>query len=366
MELRTPVPTVHREELVSTLATAVYGEGPTESVAVRVQARDDVLGFGGTARVQNLVLEFSTALGAHHILLTVVTPASTTDVPLLVGLNFRGNHTVSPDQAIAVPSAGSSPLHYDQFTEAPQPRGSYAGRWQVPTLIERGYGLATACYLQLSPDSPELRTTGLFPLLQRSAPTAWGGLGMWAWLLQRILDVMLQESIGSEHIAFGHSRLGKAALWAALQDERFTGVIANNSGCMGASMSTTPGAETPSLLADVRPYWFGDAFPRRVAEGPAWPAADQMLAAISPRHVYVASAREDAPADPAGEREAVERAREAAPEGSFGYHLRDGGHDVTAVDWDRFLTFFDRALGTAPGDRERPTPEQAAEGSSMP
>jgi len=356
---------MHRDELVSALATAVYGDGPVEPVVVRVSARSEEFGFGGTARVRNLVVEFSTAVGAHRVLLTVATPAASADVPLLVGLNFRGNHTIASDPNIATPSDECGPLHYDQFTDDPQPRGSYASRWQVPTLINRGYGLATTCYLQLGPDSPELRTVGLFPILQGSARESWGGLGMWAWLLQRLLDVLIQESIGSKHIAFGHSRLGKAALWAALRDERFSGVIANNSGCMGASMSTTPGAETPSLLAKVRPYWFCDEFPRRVAEGLAWPAADQVLAGIAPRHVYVASARNDAPADPTGERAAVDLAREAVPAGSFGYHVRDGAHDVTAEDWDRFLTFFDHTLRGAPADRERAGSGQSSGGNSM-
>lgn len=351
-----------RHELVTALAGAVYGDGPAQSPSIRVHDREEALGLDGTARFQNLVLDVSTPSGTHQILLTVVTPAAATQVPVMVGLNFRGNHTIDSDPAISLPDDREFPLHYDQFTGDPQPRGSYAGRWQLPTLIGRGYGVATACYLQAGPDSPELHTRGLYPLLQGAAPGAWGGLGMWAWLLQRILDVLLQESIGSAHIAFGHSRLGKAALWAALQDERFAGLIANNSGCMGASMSSAPGAETPSLLAEVRPYWFAEAFPHRVATGQPWPAADRLLAGISPRHVYVASAEDDAPADPAGERAAVELAREAEPGGSFGYHLREGGHDVTAHDWEQFLRYFDGAQRTTSSGHERPGPEPPTEG----
>lgn len=339
--------TVDRDALVPILRRAVYGEGPAQPVSLQVSTHSTAFGLGGTARVRNLLLELSTPLGAHPLLLTVITPAATDSVPLMVGLNFRGNHTVSTDPSIAMPSEVPGPLHYDRFTEDPQPRGSYASRWQVPMLIEQGFGLATACYLQLGPDSPALRTVGAFPLLQGSEATSWGGIGMWAWVMQRVLDVLRERSLGSEHIAVGHSRLGKTALWAAVQDERFAGVIANNSGCMGASMSTASGAETPELMAEVRPYWFGEDFPRRVQEGPSWPGADELLSAIAPRPVYVASAADDAPADPAGELTAAESARERAPEGTFGYHQREGPHDVTAVDWEHFLPFFDTALSTA-------------------
>ena len=338
------MPTVDRDKHVSILVGAVYGQGPTQPASLHARTLSTAIGLGGAARVRNLLLEFSTPLGVHPALLTVFTPAGTDSVPLIVGLNFRGNHTVDIEPAIAHPSEVPGRLYYDPYTEAPQPRGAYASRWQVPMLIDRGYGLATACYLQLGPDSPALRTTGAFPLLQGSALTSWGGIGMWAWMMQQILDTLLQGSLGTEHIAFGHSRLGKTALWAALQDERFAGVVANNSGCMGASMSTAADAETPELLAEIRPYWFTEGFSQRVREGAPWLGADMLLSAIAPRPVYVTSAAEDAPADPAGERAAIEKARERSPEGTFGYHLREGPHGVTAADWERLLEFFDRTL----------------------
>lgn len=330
-----------REAILSKLTRAVYGSGPALSTSVQVLSRDTAAGWGGSATATNLVLETITPLGRHRALLTVVLPAGNLAAPVFVGLNFRGNHTISTDTAIAVPGETMAPLHYDPRDPAFLERGAMASRWPVPKLLERGFGLATVCYLQLGPDSTRLRDTGLFPLLHPQNPTGWGGLGMWAWYLQRILDVLREDHLGSRHIAFGHSRLGKTALWAAAQDHRFAGVISNDSGCMGASLSQSPGAETPGLLARVRPYWFCGEFADRCVAPRGLPTQDRLLAAIAPMPIYVASAEEDTGADPAGEQAAVGLVRTEDPHAPVGYHCRPGGHDVTATDWEHFMDFFD-------------------------
>lgn len=340
-----------RAKQIKSLAAEIYGCGPTVAARISTLSHDQQPGFGGAATVRNLLLRTEVGDSSHVAQMSIVHPAGHERVPLFVGLNFRGNHTIATDAAIALPEDSAAPLAYDEYTANPQPRGSLAGRWSLAAILERGFGLATVCYLQLGPDSAALREQGLLPMLRPRDAEGWGGLGLWAWYLQRMLDVLLDQDLGSRHIAFGHSRLGKAALWAAAQDVRFDGVIANNSGCMGASLSLSDGAETPALLAEVRPYWFAAEFERRVRGGVPLPTQDRMLAAIAPRPVYVASAEDDRGADPDGERLAVEAARRANPDAPLGYHCRPGGHDVTAGDWEHFLDYFDSPISTPRAER---------------
>ena len=164
----------------------------------------------------------------------------------------------------------------------------------------------------------------------------------------------------------GHSRLGKAALWAAARDRRFALAIAIQSGCLGASLSRRRFGETVAVLASRYPHWVGRGLQRHADAG-TMPPVDQhqLLALIAPRPLYIASANDDLWADPRGEYTAAIRAdpvyrllgtsgfdlsdEEPPPVGTavtsrIGYHLRAGRHEVTAEDWDHILDHADRWL----------------------
>ena len=305
-------------------------------------------------------------------------PAGTPRAAFL-GLNFRGNHAVfaDPRMVISRPGDGTGePLHYEnaEFTP-PAARGELAGRWPIETIVGEGYAVVTACYLQCGPDTRGVFTTGPHALLGLD-PTMdgrpWGAIGIWAWTLSRILDQIVAGTLPgldpTPTFAFGHSRLGKTALWASAQDERFAGAISNNSGAMGAALSRQVG-ETPLLLADVRPYWFTPEFVGAATTGRPLPADQwQLLALTAPRLLLVGSAADDHPADPEGERLATARASqlwELVPHGhevpppshwtslpdSVGdvraprHHVRAGGHDVLDEDWAHYLRGVGRHLG---------------------
>jgi hypothetical protein len=291
-------------------------------------------------------------------------------VPAFLGLNFRGNHAVHADPGIRLSTAwieaddaGGVVAH--RATEAA--RGTRGSRWPVERIVGRGYALATAYAGDVAPDHPALWRTGL---AGEDVPAGSGALAAWAWGLSRALDALeMQPEVDASRVAvLGHSRLGKAALWAAAEDERFALAVSNASGRMGAALTRRRFGETVAFLNLVFPHWMAPRFHDYSHREAALPVDQhQLLALVAPRPLYVASAADDRWADPRGTLLAARAAAPAwrllgvagvdaidAPDafdlerpvlGPVGHHRRRGGHDLTAGDWEHFLAFADRHLG---------------------
>ena len=174
-------------------------------------------------------------------------------VPTFLGLNFSSNASIEDDPTIPLTDKWMRPRSTggvvdNLATEAL--RGALSDRWPLKLILNRGYALATFYYGDMEPDHIDGWRDGIrgyalqFQGRNERADDEWGAPGAWGWGLSRALDYLETDpQVDADRIVvFGHSRLGKTALWAGAQDQRFSIVISNNSregGASGMANSTT-------------------------------------------------------------------------------------------------------------------------------
>lgn len=367
--------TARRAELLATITREMFGTQPKGDVKINVLSdseKPDAL--GGLARRRLVRLSFDREGKSHPVDVLIYTPRSAAGkVPAFMGLNFNGNHAVTNEPDVPLPTSwmrNNPAAGVTDHKATEKGRGSEASRWQVEKLIKAGYGLVTIYYGDIDPDFDDGFANGIHALFrnpgQERVGDEGGSIAAWAWGLSRILDFLEDDQrIDAKKVAvIGHSRLGKTSLWAAVADPRFALSIVNNSGCGGAAIERREFGETVERINAAFPHWFARNFRKYGKNEDKLPFdAHSIIALVAPRPIYIASAAEDLWADPKGEflgalgADPVYRlltgeglpAREMPPidspvMGRIAYHNRTGKHDVLAYDWDQFIAFADRHL----------------------
>ncbi len=373
-----------RQELLALLTEQMYGRMPKPPARMRFEVREaDRAALGGKATREQVSILLTGKKEGPRIELLLYVPNRVKRPPVILGLNFWGNETIAADPGIHLSSrwvessAGSlmnlACVKNNRATEAC--RGIDAGRWPVEKILDAGYALATSYRGDLDPD----RADGFTDSIRSAYPEfAQGGdnfstIAAWAWGMSRALDYLQQDRRvdGTRVVAFGWSRLGKAAIWAGANDRRFAAVISNESGAGGAKVFHDVHGETVQLLNTRFPYWFCRNFKQYDGRDVQLPFdQNEVLALLAPRPLYVASAIDDQNADPQGEflgaltvtpvyrfLKSTGLPTDTWPAvdhpvlGRVSYHVRSGGHSVTNYDWEQYLRFCDRYVKSQSGSR---------------
>lgn len=236
-----------RPELLSLFESEVYGKAPDRPEGLHFEVlSEDRYTLGNMATRREIAVYF-TESDAHFMTILLYIPNKRTDaVPVFLGLNFKGNHTICDDPLVTESVSRMKPREEggSEVRAKGFPRAAAASRWPVEMLIANGYGLATIYRGDIDPDYDDGFQNGVHPLFYREgqtkpAPDEWGTIAAWAWGLSRAMDYLeTDEDVDASRVAvIGHSRHGKTALWAAAVDPRFAMAVSNDSGCGGAALS---------------------------------------------------------------------------------------------------------------------------------
>jgi hypothetical protein len=356
-----------RPRLLNIFEKQVYGQVPPlpQSIVEATLLAEDTVFDGLGIRKQFTVPLLDQESSPTMTILLYLPTKMTKPADIFLGLNFNGNHAIDSDEGILISDGW---LAHNDSNELE--RGASSGRWSIQRILSRGYGLATIYHGDISTDLREGYGNNIYSYFYKDGQTEpesneWGAIGAWAWGLRRAIDYFTQHETSVNRIMLiGHSRLGKAALWASVQDERCVLVISNNSGCMGAALSRRAFGETVEALNTNWSRWVCRDFHQYSRKESDLPIDQHtLISLIAPRPVYIASAEDDLWADPYGEFLGGYHANPAyhlygkqglpvdehpaihqPVMGTIGYHIRAGEHNVTDYEWQCFLDFADQHM----------------------
>jgi len=337
-----------RGEVLKLFENNIYGEMPTSYDSMRfTTVTEDTTSMQGKALMREVKIEIFRQRKSVKIDLVVFIPNNIDKpVPAFLLINNRGRENTDPTRA------------------------TKSDFWPAELVVDAGYAIAAFHVDDLAPDNKDHYQEGVLQLYpgQLTADNGMRAIGAWAWGASRVMDYFGKESLIDEKkvVLVGHSRGGKASLWAAAQDLRFAICVTNCSGNTGAALARRQFGERISVINTAFPHWFNNNYKRFNGKEDQLPVDQHMLIGLmAPRPVYATNATEDLWADPRGTFLSLKNAEpvfalynltstlpNAMPDhdtpfvqSPLGYHNRTGKHDLTSYDWIQFVKFADYHFG---------------------
>lgn len=302
-----------RQEILDIFQREMYGQMPpaSEIYTETIEEADNLTGFGHRRQVR---MWFRPDKTGPHIDWMIVSPLTAkAPVPVILLLNFGGNHELLLDHEILITDSWmreKNGRHGNHASE--ETRGIFnhdGNRYLFPMsmLLARGYAVMTACYCDVSPDPNPREADEDGIILQdkfafsKGVFELWGprdyscsdnttSLAAWAWGLMRGMDYIEQDPTLDEKrvVLTGCSRLGKAALIAGAFDERFPLVAPIQTGEGGVPLAKRDFGETVTTEVAAFRHWFCRAYDKYAYNTAALPFDQHMLlSCVAPRALLV-------------------------------------------------------------------------------
>ena len=303
-----------RKEILGIFAREMYGAEPPAPEAVVTELADEKVGASaGFAIRRQYRMWFKKDRSGPCVNWIVWLPRfAKGPVPVILFLNYRGNHELVRDGDVPVTTGWSrNGEHVTGHRASGKTRGlmqdaNESTVFPLGTILARGYAVMSACYCEVSPD-PERRAkdaekypqdrfayTGVFDLWPKRDPRRTDNttaIGAWGWALSRGLDLAftIPEIDAKRSVVTGCSRLGKSALMAAARDERFAVCVPNQTGGGGVPLAKRDYGENISTENRMFTHWYCAAYAKYAADPAKLLTFDQHLfvACVAPRALLV-------------------------------------------------------------------------------
>jgi hypothetical protein len=215
----------------------------------------------------------------------VVTPASTkgTKVPVIIG-----GGSIRPRPAFPRPAPGQVVHKLASPPDAPD---------SAKLLLAHGWGFVGRNSNEVQADNGAGLDKGIIGLVNKGQPRSlddWGVLRAWAWGDSKLLDYLETDPDvdGKKVGVMGHSRGGKAALVAQVDDPRIAISYISSSGAGGADLYRRNYGETTGNITGRNEFhWFAGNFMRYGAVGHSaneMPVdSHEFIALVAPRAIFI-------------------------------------------------------------------------------